>query len=43
MHHMRLRCKRILKPKQNFSKILIEFNKIKFHFSRKIEKSSIEI
>ena len=33
---------RILKPKQTFSKTLIDFNKMNFHFSTEIKKSSIE-
>ena len=39
---MVLRCKRILKPEQTFSKILIDFNKINSDFSTEIKKWSIE-
>ena len=39
---MVLLYKRILKLKQTFSKIFIDFDKINFHTSAEIKKSSIE-
>ena len=38
MYHMALEVKRIRKPKQTFSQVLIDFNKINLHPCIEIKK-----